>query len=162
LAYHKTFGIDVVVARSSNNYGPRQHAEKLIPLMATRTLGGETLPVYGDGLHIRDWVFVEDFCEGILAALEKGRSGEVYNFGGEAERTNLQVVRSILGILGGSEDLITFVADRPGHDRRYGMDISKARSELGWTPRSDFYTALGRTLEWYRRGFDVSDDSFGR
>jgi len=151
LSYHMTFGMDVVIPRGSNNYGPNQYPEKLIPLMATRAMKGESLPVYGDGLHIRDWIFVRDFCSGILAALEKGRSGEIYNFGGNAERTNLQVVRGILRALGASEELIAFVPDRPGHDRRYAMDFSKARRELGWEPRGDFEVELVRTVEWYRR-----------
>jgi len=151
LSYHTTYGMDVVIPRGSNNYGPNQYPEKLVPLMATRAMNGDSLPVYGDGLHIRDWMFVEDFCSGILAALEKGRSGEIYNFGGNAERTNLQVVRAILRALGASEELITFVPDRPGHDRRYAMDFSKARRELGWEPLGDFEAELVRTVEWYRK-----------
>ena len=150
LSYHTTYGMELVIPRSSNNYGPRQHPEKLIPLMATRAMRSDPLPVYGDGLHVRDWIFVEDFCSGILAVLEKGRSGEVYNFGGDAEMTNLQVVRSILHALGASEDLITFVPDRPGHDRRYTMDSSKARRELDWEPKGTFRVELPRTVEWYR------------
>jgi dTDP-glucose 4,6-dehydratase len=150
LSYHTTFGMDIVIPRGSNNYGPNQYPEKLIPLMATRAVRREPLPVYGDGLHVRDWLFVEDFCSGILAALERGRPGEVYNFGGNSERTNLQVVRSILRALGRSEDLITFVRDRPGHDRRYAMDPGKALKELGWEPKADFETELRRTVEWYR------------
>jgi dTDP-glucose 4,6-dehydratase len=153
LSYRTTYGLDLVIARSSNNYGPRQHPEKLIPLMAIQAMKGESLPVYGDGLHIRDWIYVDDFCAGILATLEEGRSGEVYNFGGDAERTNLQVVRAILKTLGRSEDLITFVPDRPGHDRRYAMDASKASRELGWVPKADFETKLATTVEWYRRRF---------
>jgi dTDP-glucose 4,6-dehydratase len=151
LSYRTTYGLDLVIARSSNNYGPHQHPEKLIPLMAIHAMKGEPLPVYGDGLHIRDWIYVDDFCAGIVATLEEGRSGEVYNFGGTAERTNLQVVRAILKTLGRSEDLITFVPDRPGHDRRYAMDASKASRELGWVPKADFETELATTLEWYRR-----------
>lgn len=151
LSYHTTYGMDVVIPRGSNNYGPNQYPEKLIPLMATRAMRGESLPVYGDGLHVRDWLFVEDFCSGILAALEKGRSGEIYNFGGNAERTNLMVVRAILSALDAPDDLITFVPDRPGHDRRYAMDCSKARRELGWEPRAEFETELDRTVEWYRK-----------
>ena len=151
LSYHTTYGMDVVIPRGSNNYGPYQHLEKLIPLMATRAMKGESLPVFGDGLHIRDWIFVEDFCSGILSALEKGRPGEIYNFGGNAERTNLQVVRAILGALDMPGDLITFVPDRPGHDRRYAMDSSKARRELGWEPRADFEAELVRTAHWYRK-----------
>jgi len=149
LSYHTTYGMDVVIPRGSNNYGPSQHLEKLIPHMTTRALRGEALPVYGDGLHVRDWVFVEDFSAGILATLEKGRSGEVYNFGGNTERTNLQVVRAILQALGRSEDLITFVPDRPGHDRRYALDCSKARGELGWEPRADFEKELARIVDSY-------------
>lgn len=159
LSYHATFGMDVVIPRGSNNFGPNQYPEKLIPLMATRALEGESLPVYGDGLHVRDWIFVEDFCRGILAALEGGRSGEVYNFGGNAERTNLQVIKTILGILGAPEDLMTSVDDRPGHDRRYAMDFSKARRELNWEPEADFEAELTRTVEWYRRNFDAGTKS---
>ncbi|TFH66737.1 MAG: dTDP-glucose 4,6-dehydratase [Gemmatimonadales bacterium] len=151
LSYHNTYGMDVVIPRGSNNYGPHQHREKLIPLMATRAMGGEPLPVFGDGLHVRDWMFVEDFCSGIVATLERGRSGEIYNFGGGTERTNLQVVRAILRALGLAESLITFVPDRPGHDRRYAMDCSKARRELDWEARADFEGELVRTVEWYRK-----------
>lgn len=154
LAYCTTYGMDVVIARASNNYGPRQHPEKMIPLMATRALKSEPLPVYGDGLHVRDWLFVEDFCAGILAVLERGRVGEVYNFGGGSERTNLQVVRSVVQALGASESLITFVEDRPGHDRRYAMDYSKARTELAWEPRATLATHLKVTLDWYREHAD--------
>lgn len=150
LSYFATYGMDVVIPRSSNNFGPNQYPEKLIPLMVGRALKGESLPVYGDGLHVRDWIAVEDFCSGILAALEKGRSGEVYNFGGDAERTNLQVIRTILRTLGASEGLIEFVADRPGHDRRYAMDFSKAKRELGWEPSADFEAELSRTVAWFR------------
>jgi len=151
LSYHTTYGMDVVIPRGSNNYGPNQHPEKLIPCMATRALRGELLPVYGDGLHVRDWVFVEDFSAGILATLEKGRSGEVYNFGGNTERTNLQVVRAILQGLGRSEYLISFVPDRPGHDRRYALDCSKARGELGWEPRADFEEEVARIVDSCRK-----------
>lgn len=150
LSYHITFDMDVVVVRGSNNYGPRQHPEKLIPLMTTFAMAGKELPVYGDGLNVRDWVFVDDFCRGILAALEHGRAGEVYNFGGNAEKTNLQVIRQILANLGASEDLITFVPDRRGHDRRYAMDFSKARDNLGWVPTRRFEEALAETVRWYR------------
>lgn len=151
LSYHATYGMDVVIPRGSNNYGPNQHPEKLIPHMTTRALRGEPLPVYGDGLHVRDWVFVEDFSAGILATLERGRSGEVYNFGGNTEHTNLQVVRAILQALGRSEDLITLVPDRPGHDRRYALDCSKARGELDWEPRADFEEELARIVDRYRK-----------
>ena len=149
LSYHTTHGMDVVIARGSNNFGPRQHPEKLIPLMVTHALEGRPLPVYGDGLNVRDWVHVDDFCRGIVVALEKGRAGEVYNFGGDAERTNLQVVRRILKGLSLPEELITFVEDRPGHDRRYAMDYSKATRELGWGPGRVFEEGLADTIRWY-------------
>lgn len=150
LSYHTTFGVDVVIARGANNYGPRQYPEKLIPLMVTQALEGRHLPVYGDGLNVRDWIHVEDFCRGILAAFEAGRPGEIYNFGGGAERTNLQVVRGILVGLDADPGLITFVEDRAGHDRRYAMDFSKAQEELQWKPTVRFEDGLVRTVHWYR------------
>jgi dTDP-glucose 4,6-dehydratase len=150
LAYHRTHGLDVVVTRCSNNYGPYQFPEKLIPLMTLNALRGEPLPVYGDGLNVRDWIWTEDHCRGIVAALERGRAGEVYNFGGASERTNLQVVRAILELVGRDESLIRFVRDRPGHDRRYAIDHSKAGRELGWEPTVAFEEGLARTVAWYR------------
>jgi len=150
LAYHATHGMDVVVTRSSNNYGPYQFPEKLLPVMITRALEDGPLPVYGDGLHVRDWIHVSDHCSGLLAAAERGRAGRVYNFGGNAERTNLSVVKELLGILEKPESLITHVTDRKGHDRRYAIDASRARTELGWEPRMDFATGLRETIEWYR------------
>jgi dTDP-glucose 4,6-dehydratase len=150
LAYATTYGQDIVIARGSNNYGPYQHQEKLIPRVITRAILRHPVPLYGDGLHIRDWIWVEDFCAGILAALERGHPGEVYNFGGGEERTNLQVVHAILLELGAPDGLIEFAGDRPGHDRRYGMDSSKAREALGWEPREDFEVRLRETVEWYR------------
>jgi dTDP-glucose 4,6-dehydratase len=150
LSYHTTHGMDVVVTRCSNNYGPYQFPEKLIPLMVTNALEGRELPVYGDGLNVRDWIQVEDHCRGLAAALRKGVPGRVYNFGGDAERTNLQVVRSILKALGGSEELIRHTKDRPGHDRRYAIDYSRARAELSWTPTVDFDEGLAGTVTWYR------------
>ncbi len=149
-AYVKTYGLPVVVTRCSNNYGPYQFPEKLIPLMYTRAAAGEPLPVYGDGLNVRDWIFVEDHCRGVDLALRKGRPGAVYNFGGAAERTNLEVVRAILKTLGRPEDLVRFVADRPGHDRRYAMDFGLAAEELGFKPGVSFEQGLARTLEWYQ------------
>lgn len=148
-AYHTTHGLDVVVTRCSNNYGPYQHPEKLIPLMITRALAGERLPVYGDGLHVRDWIHVSDHCAGLLAAAERGQAGRVYNFGGDAERTNLSVVRTLLDILDKPESLIEYVTDRPGHDRRYAIDFSRADAELGWRPRRDFTDGLADTVQWY-------------
>ena len=150
LAYHRTHHLDVVVTRCSNNYGPYQFPEKLIPLCVTNALEDGSLPVYGDGLNVRDWIHVDDHCRGMLAALERGRSGAVYNFGGDAERTNLQVVRRILEVLGKGEELIQFVRDRAGHDRRYAVDSSRARAELGWAPRVTFERGLEETVAWYR------------
>lgn len=151
LSYHTTFGMDVVIPRGSNNYGPCQHREKLIPRMALGVLAGESLPLYGDGLHVRDWIHVDDFCSGILAVLERGRSGAVYNLGSGEERSNLRIVKDIIATLGGSEEMIQFVADRPGHDQRYSMDCSRASDELGWSPAASFESALRDTLDWYRR-----------
>lgn len=149
LAYHRTHGLDVVVTRCSNNYGPYQLPEKLIPLMITNAIEGRPLPVYGDGLNVRDWIHVEDHCAGLVAALERGRAGDVYNFGGDAERTNLQVVHTLLEALGKADDLITFVADRKGHDRRYAVDSAKARDTLGWSPTVSFEEGLEATVAWY-------------
>jgi dTDP-glucose 4,6-dehydratase len=150
LAYHATHGMDVVVTRCSNNYGPYQYPEKLIPVMITRALEDEPLPVYGDGLYVRDWIHVDDHCRGLLAAAERGRGGRVYNFGGDAERTNMSLVREVLDILGKPESLIAHVKDRPGHDRRYAIDASRAKTELGWKPTVDFDEGLHRTVAWYR------------
>ena len=149
LAYHATHGLDVVVTRCSNNYGPFQLPEKLIPLMITRALADQPLPVYGDGLHVRDWIHVTDHCRGLLMAAEQGRAGRVYNFGGGAERTNLGLVRELLGILGKPESLIEHVADRPGHDRRYAIDFSRASTELGWRPSVRLERGLRETVAWY-------------
>jgi dTDP-glucose 4,6-dehydratase len=149
LAWHHTYGLDVVVTRCSNNHGPYQFPEKLIPLMVLNALHGEPLPVYGDGGNVRDWLHVEDHCAALLLALEKGRAGEVYNIGGGAERRNLEIVRAILELLDRPESLIRFVKDRPGHDRRYAIDASKARAELGWTPAHPFERGLEETVRWY-------------
>ena len=150
LAYHTTHGLDVVVTRCSNNYGPYQFPEKLIPLMITHALEDRALPVYGDGLHVRDWIHVRDHCRGLLAAADRGEPGAVYNFGGNAERTNLSVVRAVLSVLGKPEDLIERITDRPGHDRRYAIDASRAEAELGWTPDVvNFEEGLADTVEWY-------------
>jgi dTDP-glucose 4,6-dehydratase len=151
LAFGRTHKLPVVITRSSNNYGPRQFPEKLIPLMITNALEDKPLPVYGDGKNIRDWLWVEDNCRGIMAALEKGRPGEAYNFGGGSERQNIEIVRGILSALGKNESLIRYVKDRPGHDRRYAIDFSKARTELGFVPQMRFEDGLARTVEWYRQ-----------
>jgi dTDP-glucose 4,6-dehydratase len=149
LAYHHTFGLDVVVTRCSNNYGPFQLPEKLIPLMITNALDDKPLPVYGDGKNVRDWLHVEDHCEAILTAFEKGRAGEVYNIGGNSERTNIEVVRALLKIVEKPDTLIQYVKDRPGHDRRYAIDATKIKAELGWQPRHRFEAGLAATARWY-------------
>jgi dTDP-glucose 4,6-dehydratase len=148
-SYFKTYGFPVVVTRCSNNYGPYQFPEKLIPLFVTNALENRPLPVYGDGLNIRDWIHVEDHCRALELVLEKGRPGEIYNIGGEAERTNLEITRSILRILGKPESLMQYVADRPGHDRRYAIDFSKIEREIGWKPRYNLDEGLRRTVRWY-------------
>jgi dTDP-glucose 4,6-dehydratase len=150
LAYAHTFGMDVVVTRCSNNYGPYQFPEKLIPLMIANALGDKPLPVYGDGKNVRDWIHVADHCEGIVTALERGKAGQVYNFGGSSERSNIQVVEAVLEGLKKPRSLIRFVKDRPGHDQRYAIDASKARRELGWAPRHDFEGGLVQTIAWYQ------------
>ncbi|MDP2959126.1 MAG: dTDP-glucose 4,6-dehydratase [Longimicrobiales bacterium] len=149
MAYHATHGMDVVVTRCSNNYGPYQFPEKLIPLMITHALEDRPLPVYGDGLYVRDWIHVEDHCRGIVAAAEQGQAGRVYNFGGDAERTNLTVVRTLLRALGKPEDRIEHVKDRKGHDRRYAIDFGRAETELGWRPSVTFEQGLADTVRWY-------------
>jgi len=148
-AYHETFGMDTVITRCSNNYGPYQFPEKLIPLMINNARHNKALPVYGTGLNVRDWIYVRDHCMGIWTALTKGKSGEVYNFGGNSERTNLHVIKTILKILDKPDSLIEFVKDRPGHDLRYAIDASKAKRELGWEPKMDFETGLKETVDWY-------------
>ena len=149
LAYERTFGLDVVVTRCSNNYGPFQFPEKLIPLMVANALNDKPLPVYGDGTNVRDWLHVEDHCAALTIALEKGVKGGVYNIGGNSERQNIQIVKAILAALGKPESLIKFVTDRPGHDKRYAIDASKIKRELGWSPKHVFEQALGATVKWY-------------
>ena len=149
LAFHHTFGLEVVVTRCSNNYGPYQFPEKLIPLMVVNALHDEPLPLYGDGGNVRDWLHVEDHCEALLAVLERGRAGEVYNVGGGTEQRNIDLVKHLLATLGKPESLIRFVQDRPGHDRRYAIDPTKVRAELGWTPRRTFPQGLEATVRWY-------------
>ena len=149
-AYVHTHGVQALVIRSSNAYGPYQFPEKLIPLMIANAMSEQPLPVYGDGLHVRDWVHVGDLCAAVLCVLEGGRQGEVYNVGGGNELTNLHVVRRILELTGAAASLIQFVPDRPGHDRRYAMDHSKLTAELGWRPAHSFDDGLRETVEWYR------------
>ena len=148
-AYHHTFGVDVVTTRCSNNYGPFQFPEKLIPLMIANALEGKPLPVYGDGRNVRDWLHVRDHCSAIDAVMRRGASGRVYNVGGNSERENIQVVQALLDRLDRSHDLITYVQDRPGHDRRYAIDASRIRDELGWEPSVVFEEGLGETIQWY-------------
>jgi dTDP-glucose 4,6-dehydratase len=149
-AYRHTFGMNVVVTRSSNNYGPYQHPEKFIPLFVSNALEGKKCPLYGDGMNIRDWLHVNDNAAGIWLAFEKGRSGEVYNIGGGNERPNREVAAKILKLCGRDESLIQYVADRPGHDKRYALDSKKAREELGWQPQVRFDEGLADTVAWYR------------
>ena len=149
LAYYRTFHLPVSITRCSNNYGPYHFPEKLIPLMITRALNDQSLPVYGKGENIRDWLYVEDHCAAIDLVMRKGREGEVYNVGGHNERTNLEVVKTVLRELGKPESLITFVTDRPGHDRRYAIDPSKIHAELGWLPRTSFDDGIRQTVRWY-------------
>ncbi len=149
LAYHHTFGVPVVVTRCSNNYGPYQFPEKLIPLMIANALNDKRLPVYGDGKNVRDWLHVGDHCEAIDVVFRRGRVGEVYNVGGNTERLNIDLVRLILQHLGKPESLITFVKDRPGHDRRYAIDSSKIQRELGWKPTRTFEKGIAETIDWY-------------
>ena len=165
-AYHETYQLPAIITNCSNNYGPYQFPEKLIPLVTLNAIEGRPLPIYGDGGNVRDWLYVEDHCAGILLALQRGRAGEKYNIGGAGERTNLQVVDSICAVLDESlpatanpalaalgkqhySELKMFVADRPGHDRRYAIDATKIRRELGWTPAEDFDSGIARTVRWY-------------
>ena len=149
LAYHRTYGLPVTISRCSNNYGPYHFPEKLIPLMIINALHDKPLPVYGDGANVRDWLYVEDHCSAIDLIIRHGREGEVYNVGGHNEKSNLDVVKIILKALGKSEDLITFVKDRPGHDRRYAIDPTKIHSELGWLPQTKFEDGIAKTIKWY-------------
>jgi dTDP-glucose 4,6-dehydratase len=154
-AYHHTYGLPTLTTNCSNNYGPRQFPEKLIPLMIVNALAGKPLPVYGDGRNVRDWLYVGDHCSAIRTVLAHGRVGETYNVGGNAERANIDVVRTVCRLVRergphvDCERLVTFVRDRPGHDRRYAIDATKIRRELGWTPAHTFETGLARTIEWY-------------
>lgn len=149
LAYYRTYKLPVTVSRCSNNYGPYHFPEKLIPLMITRALADQPLPVYGKGENVRDWLYVEDHCSAIDLIIHNGREGEVYNIGGHNERTNLDVVKTILKTLGKPESLITFVADRPGHDMRYAIDPTKIHRELGWLPKTRFEDGIRLTVNWY-------------
>jgi len=149
LAFYHTYGMPVVVTRCSNNYGPYQFPEKLIPLMILNSLGGRKLPVYGDGMNVRDWIFVDDHNRAIDMVFDKGRPGEVYNIGASNEMTNIEIVKLILNYLNKPESLIEYVKDRPGHDRRYAIDSDKIRNELGWEPLFTFEDAIEKTIDWY-------------
>ena len=149
LAYHRTYGLPVTISRCSNNYGPYHFPEKMIPLMISRALADEKLPVYGRGENVRDWLHVYDHCVAIDLIIRKGREGEIYNVGGHNERTNLEVVKTILKALDKPESLIQFVTDRPGHDRRYAIDPKKLETELGWKPAYHFETGIAQTIQWY-------------
>ena len=149
LAYHRTYGLPVTISRCSNNYGPYHFPEKLIPLMIVNCLKGKPLPVYGEGKNVRDWLYVEDHCKAIDLILQKGRAGEVYNIGGHNEMSNIDIVRLICKYLGKGEELITYVADRKGHDLRYAIDPSKIHKELGWLPETKFSDGLRKTIDWY-------------
>ena len=157
-AYHHTYGLPTITTNCSNNYGARQFPEKLIPLIVLNALNGKPLPIYGDGLNVRDWLYVEDHCEALSIVLDRARTGEVYNIGGNCEKTNLEVVHTVCSILDEippdspyvpHDSLITFVKDRPGHDRRYAIDSSKIETELGWSPKETFETGLKKTIQWY-------------
>jgi dTDP-glucose 4,6-dehydratase len=148
-AAHHTFGLDTVVTRCGNNYGPRQFPEKFLPLAIANALADQEIPVYGDGLNVRDWIYVEDHCRAIMAVVEKGEPGAVYNIGARNTWRNLEVVESLLDALGKPRSLIRFVKDRPGHDRRYAIDPSRIESELGWRPRETWQSGLAKTIEWY-------------
>lgn len=149
LAYHRTFGLPVTISRCSNNYGPYHFPEKLIPLMIANCLNDKPLPVYGKGENVRDWLYVEDHCAAIDLIIHNGKVGEVYNIGGHNERTNLQVVETIIDALGKSRDLIKYVTDRPGHDMRYAIDPTKIHDELGWEPKTKFDDGIKKTIQWY-------------
>ncbi len=154
MAYYTTYGMPIIITRCSNNYGPYQFPEKLIPLIISNALDGIELPVYGDGLNIRDWIHVADHCEAIDVVLHKGKEGNVYNIGGENERTNIEIVKLILKVLDKPEALIKYVKDRPGHDRRYAIDSTKLRQELGFKPHIDFAQGMEETVKWYKENRD--------
>ena len=149
-AYHHSFGLPVIVSRCSNNYGPYQFPEKVIPLFLTNLFEDKKVPLYGDGLNVRDWIYVEDHCAALGAVLEKGAPGEVYNVGADCELTNLELTHRILTACGKDDSAIEYVEDRPGHDRRYAIDSTKLHTELGWTPQHAFDDALAQTIQWYR------------
>lgn len=153
-AYHETFGLQVLITRCSNNYGPYQFPEKLIPFFIKRLLNGQKVPVYGDGLNVRDWLYVRDHCAAIDTVLRKGKVGEVYNIGGSNEKTNIEITKLVLAALGKPESMIEYVKDRLGHDRRYAIDSSKIQEELGWSPQVTFEEGIKKTIDWYLNNRD--------
>lgn len=163
-AYNRTYGLPATISRCSNNYGGYQFPEKLIPLMITNALQDKPLPVYGDGLNIRDWLYVKDHCSAIDLIIHKSKEGEIYNIGGNNEKHNIDIVKTVLRLLKKPEALITYVKDRPGHDRRYAVDSGKIRAELGWTPKTDFDTGIEKTVKWYLENQkwlqDIEDGSY--
>ena len=150
-AAHHTFGLDTIITRCGNNYGPRQFPEKFLPLAIANALNDESIPIYGDGMNVRDWIYVEDHCRAIVAAMQNGRAGGVYNIGARNERRNIEVAESLLNALGKPRSLIKFVKDRLGHDRRYAIDPSLVEAELGWRPRETWASGLKKTIDWYRQ-----------
>ena len=158
LAFHRTYGLPVTISRCSNNYGPYQFPEKLIPLMIMKALADESLPVYGEGLNVRDWLYVEDHCKAIDMIVHDGIVGEVYNVGGHNEKQNIEVVKTILNRLSKPETLITYVKDRAGHDLRYAIDPTKISDALGWSPETDFESGMERTIKWYLDNSEWMDD----
>ena len=151
MAYHRTYGLPVIISRCSNNYGPRQHSEKFIPTVILNALQNSPIPIYGDGLYVRDWIHVLDHCRAIDMILEKGRVGEIYNISADNEWANIELARRILQIIGRPESLLQSDPDRPGHDRRYALDSSRIKRELGWKPEHAFEATLGKTIDWYRQ-----------
>ena len=162
LAYHRTHKMDVVITRCSNNFGPRQYPEKLIPLAIRKLMNGEKIPVYGNGENVRDWIYVDDHCRGIWNVLQNGKSGEIYNFGGGNQVRNIDLVKMLVKLMGKDESSIEFVTDRPGHDFRYDMDFSKATKELGWRPEKTFEEGLRETVAWYLQEYEKSQDGRSR
>jgi len=148
-AYYETYGFATIITRCSNNYGPYQFPEKLIPLFITNLMADKKVPVYGDGLNVRDWIHVGDHCKAILTVVEKGVGGNVYNIGGNNERTNLEITKMLLKLLGKDESMMEYVKDRLGHDRRYAIDATLIKKELGWEPQIDFATGLAQSVQWY-------------
>ncbi len=157
-AYYRSFGLPVVTIRASNNYGPWQYPEKFVPVIILKALRDEKIPVYGDGTNVREWLYVTDCAEGIMAAIDRGKAGDIYNIGSKEEKQNIEVAKAILKLLGKGEELIEFVKDRPGHDFRYSLDTTKAKRELGWEAKTSFDEGLKKTVEWYMEHLKWAQD----